>query len=176
MSDGIQTGAGARNRILELFEKHRAAPGEPYDEDHFLDFLLARPKRKGALYDSFRGLRRFNSFVDDVQYEFAVCLSLADREANYPLDEFVSRVLELQKSRRGSLKSLDNQAKAGAGWQLLVVADFILVAAAVWLKDSPWAWPAIVGLALVLNLWFVRFAWRAKAYLAKLRARIEAAP
>ncbi|HEY9181735.1 MAG TPA: hypothetical protein VIQ99_00965 [Gammaproteobacteria bacterium] len=36
-----------RAKVIELFEKHRAAPGAP-------------PR---AVYDSFRGLRRFNAFV-----------------------------------------------------------------------------------------------------------------
>ena len=106
-----------RDRVVELFEKHRATPGAPYEGDHFLDFLLAEPKGKRAVYNSFRGLRRFNAFLDEVQYEFAVCFSLEDRETSYPLEKFVARVLELQESHRGSLKSLDHQARAGAGWQ-----------------------------------------------------------
>lgn len=165
--------ARARDRIIELFEKHRATPGAPYDDDHFLDFLLANPKSRRAVYNSFRGLRRFNAFVDEVQFEFAVCLSMEDREANYPLSRFVSRVLELRKSRRGSLKSLDNQANAGAGWQVLAGANFILLIAAALLRDTSWAIAAIIGIAVFLNAWFFRFVWRAKAYLARLRSRIE---
>lgn len=167
--------AHARKKIVELFEKHRATPGAPYDDAHFLDFLLANPKSKGAVYNNFRGVWRFNAFVDDVQYEFAVCLSVKDRDANYPLAIFVSRVLELQKSRRGSLKSLDNQAKAGAGWQVLLLADFGLLIAAFLLRNSPFVIAAIIGIAVFLNSWFFRFAWRARTYLAALRTRIETA-
>lgn len=114
--------ANARKKIIELFEKHRATPGAPCDEAHFLDFLLAKPKSKRAVYNSFGGPRRFNAFVDDVQYEFAVCLSMKDRNENYPLAKFVSRVLELQKSRCGSLKSLDNQVKAESFFCILCIA------------------------------------------------------
>lgn len=167
--------ANARTKIIELFEKHRATPGAPYDEAHFLDFLLAKPKSRGAVYNSFGGLRRFNAFVDDVQYEFAVCLSMKDRDENYPLAKFVSRVLELQKSRRGSLKSLDNQVKAGAGWPVLLLADLGLLIAASLLRTSPIAIAAIIGIAVFLNSWFLRFAWRGRAYLAALRTRIETA-
>lgn len=88
-----------RNRILALFEKHRATPNAQYDDDHFLDFLLASPKQKRAVYNSFRGLRRFNAFLDEVQNEFAVCFSIEDRDANYPIDKFVNRIQELQKSQ-----------------------------------------------------------------------------
>jgi hypothetical protein len=113
--------ADARTRIMQLFEKHRAAPGAPYDEGHFLDFLLRDPKKERAVYNSFRGLRRFNAFLDEVQYELGVCFSLDDRDANYPLDRFVDRALELRRSRRGSLKSVNNQIDAGPGWRVLAV-------------------------------------------------------
>lgn len=164
-----------KNQIVALFEKHRAKPGAPYEDDHFLDFLLEKPKTKRAVYNSFRGLRRFNAFLDDVQYEFAVCLSLQDREANYSLSRFVARVEELQKSCRGSLKSLDNQIKAGPGWRVLVVADLVLLALAVFLKNNPIILTAIIALAGSLNVWFCCFAWREKSYLVRLRNRIEKA-
>jgi hypothetical protein len=167
--------AGIRETVLRLFEQHRATPGAPYAAEHFLDHLLANPARKRAVYDSFRGLRRFNAFLDAVQYEFAVCFSLKDREANYSLDAFVHRVMELQQSRRGSLMSLDRQAAAGAGSQVLVVANLVLLIAGVWLKDLAWALALLVGLAVALNGWFFWFTWRARAYLARLRIRIEAA-
>lgn len=165
----------ARIKIIELFEKHRATPGAPYDDAHFLDFLLANPRARGVLHNSFGGLRRFNAFVDEVQYEFAVCLSMKDRDANYSLDKFVSRILELQRTRRGSLKSLNNQEKAGAGWQVMMVADFALAIAAYAMRNTPWATAAIVGIAVFLNGWFWRSASRGKAYLAALRTRIETA-
>jgi hypothetical protein len=163
----------ARARILELFEKHRALPGAPFDQAHFLDFLLASPKRKDAVRNSFGGLRRFNAFVEEVQFEFGVCLSLRDCEANYSLDRFVERVLELQKTRRGSLMSLNNQIKAGVGWQVLVVANVFLLVMAAWLKGSVFALTAIGLIALVVNIWFFRLAWNSKRYLAKLKDRIE---
>jgi hypothetical protein len=165
----------AQDRIIQLFEKHRATPAAPYDESHFLDFLVAEPAHERAVYNSFRGLRRFNAFIDDVQLEFAVCFSTEDRDANYSLQRFVHRAIELQASRRGSLKSLNNQIKAGPGWHVLVIADLGLLVLATWAKGSVWAVAALCAFAALVNLWFCRFTWRAKAYLLRLRARIEAA-
>ncbi len=173
MLEGAEMNVNTRNRILELFEMHRATPSAQYNKDHFLDFLLASPKQKRAVYNSFRGLRRFNAFLDDVQYEFAICFSMEDRDANYPLDKFINRVQELQKNRRGSLKSLNNQFRAGAGWQVLVVADFFFLLVAVWLNNNLWAMSVVVTLATVINLWFILFARRATMYLVRLRDRIE---
>jgi hypothetical protein len=91
---------GHREKVVALFERHRATPGTPDEADHFLDILLAKPRRKRATYNSFRGLRRFNAFIDEVQLEFGICFSLKDREANYSLDRFVERVVTLERSRR----------------------------------------------------------------------------
>ena len=162
-----------RDKVVALFEKHRITPGAPYDENHFLDFILHEPKKKRAVYDSFRGLRRFNAFIDEVQYEFAICFSLKDREANYSVDKFVDRVKELETSRRSSLASLKNQMKAGSGWHVVVVTNFILLVIAMSLRNRTWAIGALIGAAAFLNGWFLKFSTRAKTYHARLLARIE---
>jgi hypothetical protein len=64
-----------RKKVTAWFEKHRATPGASYDESHFLDFLLAAPRVERAVYNSFKGLRRSNAFIDEVQYESAVFFS-----------------------------------------------------------------------------------------------------
>lgn len=158
--------------IVSLFEKHRASPGASFDESHFLDYLLPVPAGKRAVYNSFRGLRRLNAFIEDVQLEFAICLSLEDHEANYSLEDFVDRVEKLRNSRSGSLRSLQNQVKAGASWPVLVVADLFLVIAAAYFSGSVPVLVAIGLVALGVNAWFFRFAWRARAYLKRLKSRI----
>jgi len=164
-----------RAKVIELFEKHRAAPGAPFEEQHFMEFLLADPKKPRAVYDSFRGLRRFNAFIYDVQLEFAICLSQKDREANYSLDRFVERVIELQASRRGSLTSLKNQIRAGPGWRSLVVANFLLfvLTAGLW----RFGWPAVIVIlvAVAMNGAFMRFAQKETMYFQRLQARIDEA-
>ena len=162
-----------RQRILELFEKHRVLPGAVFREEHFLDFLLPNPTGKGAVHNSFRGLRRFNRFVNEVQYEFGVCFSLKDFESTYSIDKFIERITELQQSRRGSLQSLKNQERAGAGWGVVVVVDFLLLALAIGLHRTLWIAIPLVVIALTVTLAFFVFARNASAYLRRLRAKIE---
>lgn len=163
-----------RQRILELFEKHRASPGAEFREEHFLDFLLANPSGKGAVHNSFRGLRRFNRFINEVQYEFGVCFSLTDFESTYSVDRLVERITELQRSRRGSLQSLKNQGRAGAGWGVVVVVDFVILAfAAVGMHRNLWIAIPLVVIAIAVTLAFFVFARNASAYLRRLRTRIE---
>ena len=165
-----------RERILELFEKHRAVPGAPYDEARFIDYLLPDPHEARAVHNSFRGLRRYNAFIGDVQYEFAVCFSQKDFEGSYSLSKFVDRVAELEQSRRGSLASLKNQTRAGPGWHSLVIADLVLLLLAILLRGNTWLVVTMVGVATVANIWFVRFAWRSRQFLSRLGNRIQTAP
>ena len=161
-----------QDRILALFEKHRATPGAPYDESHFLDFLLAKPKGKGALYNSFRGLRRFNAFLDEVQYEFAICFSIKDREANYSIEKFVARVDALERSPRSSLASLKNQMHGHSGLNIVVFVNLFLLGPAIGARKYPWALGCALGIIALVNLAFFRFHHRERTYKARLLARI----
>src|SRR5690348_14955999 len=96
-----------RQLILDVFEKHRAAPGVPFEESHFLNDL--------------RGRRRLNRFFDEIQYEFAVCFSIKDRETAYSVDQLVERIVRLQASPDLSLRALRIQQRASTGWALVVV-------------------------------------------------------
>lgn len=119
------------NTVLELFEKHRKLPGEEFDPEYFFDFLVREPKGKGAFRNSFRGLRRFNAFWDDVQLRFGVCFSVKDRETDYSLERFCERIEELQHSKRSSKASLRNRAKYGFEWSIFVFLNTILIGLAV---------------------------------------------
>jgi hypothetical protein len=163
-----------RQRVLEAFEKHRAQPGAPFDELHFLDFLMPAPKTVGAIHNSFSGLRRFNRFIDDIQYEYAVCFSLADRETDHSLEKFVERINALQKSRQGSLKALKNQERAAAGWNVIVIAGLVLLCAACAFRRNSLVAVVLVALTIAVTVAFSMFAHRAAAYLRLLRSRIEA--
>lgn len=161
-----------KEKVLALFEKHRALPGAPYDAEHFLDFLLPGPVTDRAVYDSFRGLKRLNAFWDELQLELAVCFSVKDRDANYSLERFVARVEELQQSRRSSLASLNNQSKMPVEG-FVVVVNLILVIALVALRSSPWAAGAAGAAILAFNMWYYRFRRKDRLYWESLRARIE---
>ena len=116
-----------REPVLALFKRHRARPGSPFDEEHFLDFLLANSKQVGAVKNSFRGLRRFNAFIDATQLEFVVFFSIKDREANYSLNAFVKRVEFLTTSKRSSLTSLRNYARYPFGWHVVILFDVVAI-------------------------------------------------
>lgn len=166
--------ASVRQRVLGLFEKHRATPGAPFEEAHFLDFLLPNPGQKRAVYDSFKGLRRLNAFLDEVQDEFTVCLSIADRTDNLSLTRLVDRVQQLEQSPRGSLASLNNRVAAGPGWRVLIVANLLIGIMIMWFRQSPIGLGLVAVLALLVNGTFLRMHFRDRAYHARLKQKIEA--
>jgi hypothetical protein len=170
----IPDDAWTRKRVMALFEKHRATPGAPYDARRFTDFLLAEPKARRSVFDGFRISRRLNAFIDDVQYEFAICFSLQDRRANDSLQKLVERVIELGSSRGRWPRSWRNQLAAGTEWASTVLANLVLLIGALWLRNQEWALGALGCAALFVNAWFARFAWRATAYFKRLQSRIEA--
>lgn len=160
--------------ILALFERHRAVPHSPFEEAHFLDYLLASPKGKRAVYNSFSGLRRFNRFIDDVQMHFAICFSLRDREANYSLDAFIRRVRELKASHRSSLASLKNQDRAGFGWGAILVLNFLFGCfLGVLLNLSRTFAVALAFLQVLANLWIVLQFMRYRGYSRRLAIKIQ---
>lgn len=161
-----------RERIIAAFESHRKAPGAPYSEDHFLDFLLAHPDKKGALYDSFLGLWRLNAFIDQVQLDFSICFSLKDREANYSLDKFVARVLELRGSPRSSLASLKNHAQVGFGWPIILIANGLLVLAAFVLRHHEIAFAICISSLVLLSILAALFFVRHRRYMARLQKQL----
>ena len=165
-----------RDQLLKAFEAHRKIPGAPYEEANFLDYLLARPKKKRAVYDSFRGLRRFNAFIDQVQLDHAVCFSIKDREANYPLDKFVARVIELRNSPKSSLASFGNQAKAGFGWQAVAMGNLVIGIPTLSLAHHTGL--LLIGLALIasFNSFFIVLSLKRQRYMAKLHKRLLQAP
>lgn len=165
--------ASVRQRILELFEKHRATPGAPFEEAHFLDFLLPDPQQKRAVYNSFRGLRRLNALLDELQEEFTICLSIADRTDNLSLTKLVDRVQQLEKSPRGSLASLNNRVAAGPGWKVLFVADLLIAVLVMAVRHWPIGLGLVAGLALLVNGAFLRMHFRDRAYHARLKQKIE---
>lgn len=150
-------------------------PGAPFDESHFLDYLMTKPKYKRAVYNSFSGLRRYNAFIDELQLHFSICFSLRDFEANYPLDKLVQRIAELQASRRSCLASFRDQRRHGFGWGTIFIANLLAVALVV--ASAQVSQPLAVALIVILvfaNVAVALFFARWRAYSKRLMSQIQA--
>ena len=89
-----------RTRIIEIFERNRQVPGSYYDEINFLDYLITPPALKSNIKNSFKGVRRYYRFFEEVELTFGICFSLSDQDRYYTLDQFVKKTEErLYKTR-----------------------------------------------------------------------------
>jgi len=161
--------ASLRELVLEIFERHRATPGAPFDESHFIDYLLANPHRKRAVHNSFRGLRRYNAFIDELQLRLCICFSVQDFEANYSLSKFIERVTELKTSRRSSLASFRNQRRYGFGWGAVFLVNLLIAFLTAGATRISGAFAiALLISAIVANIGVVVFYLRWKNYRKQL--------
>lgn len=162
-----------RSRVLLHFEKYRAIPGASFEEERFLDYLLANPSGSRAAYNSFEGLRRLNRFIEAVQLEFSVCFSMADRDRNYALEQFIARIRELQASRQSSMASLRNRKRHRFGWPAVIFGN--LLAFPLWMAAFQWkpvaGW-ALLSVCIAGTAMMVRLYIADKHYLGALEARI----
>ncbi len=166
-----------RQEILRLFEQHRAMKEASFDESHFLDYLLPDPKSRRAIYNSFKGLRRYNAFLNAVQMHFGIYFSKADFDANYPLQKFVARVAELQASRRSSLSSYRTAQKHGFGWHAIVFPNILAISlASVGFRYSEAVGYGLAVCIVAANAAVVRFYMNWASYRRRLLAKIEGAP
>ncbi|MEM8888816.1 MAG: hypothetical protein AAGD28_12605 [Bacteroidota bacterium] len=91
-----------QEKVLEIFQEHRQNPNLPFEEEHFLDFLLAKKIKAGSIRNSFRGLSRYNRFMEAIQLEFGICLKVEDKQKTYTLNEFVLKVEEMLANPKSS--------------------------------------------------------------------------
>lgn len=165
--------ANIHEKVLQLFESHREAPGAPYDERHFLDFLLADGANRGV-YNSFKGLRRFNAFWDEVQYEYAIYFSIKDRDANYSLERFVQRIEELIEKPNSSLAALRKPMK-GYVEGIVVVGPLLFWLPALALLDHIAIASTLFACGAVLLIYFFLIYRRERIYLNRLHQKIKMA-
>lgn len=159
-------------KVIELFEKHRKEPGTEIEQSHFFDFLLKKPRKKGAFRDSFSGLRRFNAFWDEVQLEFGVCFSIKDRETDYSLEDFCKRIEQLKNSKRSSKSSLRNRAKFGFEWNIFILMNFILFGIALSFSSYKFVLAIVLVTMGYLNFKLVKHYLKEKKYVKELEVRI----
>lgn len=81
-----------RAAILRVFEKHREKPGEAFQEDNFLDHLMADGLAFEEVRNGFAGVRRLNAFYKELQDECGVFLDQDDTEVSWPVDRLAERI------------------------------------------------------------------------------------
>jgi len=111
-----------KSEIIELFEKYREAPGTPYEEKGFLNFLIIEPP-KGGVNNSFKALHRRNKFFDELEMKYGFCFAISDLEKQWSLNEFVDRIEKKVANNAAERKFVAKRvqaAKSGIGSTVLI--------------------------------------------------------
>ena len=119
-----------RRTTIDIFQKNRSKKSEYFNEDYFLTYLIATPQQNhkiGHIHNSFDGNRRHNSFLDDIQLEFAICFSFKDKDKNYSLEKFISRIEELTNNKRATNSALNYRLNQKYGWHRLVIINLVFL-------------------------------------------------
>src|ERR1700730_14224078 len=147
-----------RDRVRDIFAARRESPNAWFDEEHFLDFLLENPKNRGAVTNSFKGLRRRNAFLDEVQADFRICFSLAEFDWNWSFEGFTSMVCKKAKSRAANVNLIRKRIRETKGrfvsdsikFSAPAIAVAALLSGLCTTGHARWAVPACAGLLVII--------------------------
>ncbi len=162
-----------RDEVLESFEKNRKEPGTPFEEDHFIDYLIANPKYKGAIHNSFEGKRRFFKFWNQIQLDQGICFSFKDRDKNYSLAAFIERIKELQNNPKSSKAALRHQMKYSFEWNITIFMNAILLSAIALTLKWPFIALLVGTLTVYANYKHISFHISEKRYLNELWQKLN---
>lgn len=115
-----------KERILKCFEKNRQRPDWPFEESHFLDFLTFPPAKKKTASYSFKASGKYYRFMQCIELEFGICLSLADTDRNYSVDSLVKKVEDRLTKSRGNLIILKNRNAEKPKYLFEIFASILL--------------------------------------------------
>ncbi|TKB46733.1 hypothetical protein [Thalassotalea mangrovi] len=161
-----------KSEIVGIFTKYKHSKDIEFVEENFLDFLIANPSDKGAFRNSFKGLRKYNHFIDEVQLKFGICFSIKDRETNFSLENFTLRVIQLMNSKRSSLKSLRNQMKQPFELNVFLIINLIGISIIAVLWGNKVIATVVVFLLIAINLKLAHFYHKEYSYQKRLKSRI----
>lgn len=92
-----------KEKILEIFKEERQKPDLYFEESHFLDFLTFPAHQKDNIKNSFKGVKKYNQFMDRLELEFEICFTFPDRDKFYSVDKITKKVVERIGKRRGNI-------------------------------------------------------------------------
>jgi ABC-type transport system involved in Fe-S cluster assembly fused permease/ATPase subunit len=157
--------------ILKIFTSERKNPDAPYDESHFMDFLLNRSIPKNDIKNSFSGVKKYHIFMDKLELEFGICFSLADLDRTYSVDQLTKKVLQRIKKGKGNKMILKMRIAQKDTYNIEITLVVILVGLYFWLGIHwvPILCTILFGIAIY---WIVSSKINNQKHLKKMKERL----
>jgi len=163
-----------RDKVHEIFQEHRQDSNLPFKEEYFLDFLLAKEIKAGSIRNSFRGLARYNRFIEAIQLEFGICLKVEGKQKSYALDEFVERVEEMRANPKSSKAAMRYLLRRPFEWKLFLFLNAFLILAASFFYGIPFLFIIILMLLMLTNGILINIYLRDKRFAKNLAEKVLA--
>lgn len=163
-----------KEKVLGIFHQHRQNPSLPFEEEYFLDFLLAKKIKQGSIRNSFRGLAKYNRFMESLQMEYSICLKVEDKQKNYSLDELVEKVEERLAHPKSSQAAMRYLLRRPFEWKLFLFLNAFLITVASLSYRLPFLFMLILMLLILVNGILINIHFREKRFAKNLAEKVLA--
>lgn len=160
-----------KKQILEIFQRNRQSPDSNFDEVNFLDYLLNPPASKNKIKNSFKGVRRYYKFFDDIELTFGICFSISDQDRFYSVDEFVEKTKERINKAKGNRMIIKRRLEEKDHYYIEFLFTLILVIICVLFKVHVISMIALICYSIVI-WWIVNSKLRYRQHNKLLFKRI----
>ncbi|WP_258099124.1 hypothetical protein [Marinoscillum pacificum] len=140
-------------QTLEIFQRNRQTPNAEFNESRFLDFLLTPPTSKNNIKNSFKGVKRYYRFFEDVELTFGICFTLSDQDRFYSVDQFVKKTKERIGKGRGNKMIIQRRLDQKKNYSIHIILTFIFLVVISFLRFH-WT-SVIVGVGYSTAMWWI---------------------
>ncbi|WP_268125224.1 hypothetical protein [Roseivirga pacifica] len=140
-------------QIIEIFHRNRQTPNAYFDESRFLDYLLTPPTSRNNIQNSFKGVKRYHQFIDDVELTLGICFSTADLDRFYSVEQFAKKAKERRGKGRGNKMIIQRRLEEKNNYSVHIVLSIIFIAVIFFLKLH-WV-SVIVGIGYSIAMWWI---------------------
>lgn len=116
-----------KEKILEIFMQERQNPNAYFKESHFLDFLTFPPHRKDNIKNSFKGVRKYYRFMNNLELQFEICFTFSDLDRSYSVDQITKKVKERIGKRRGNIMIIKRRIEEKETYYIEIFLIILLV-------------------------------------------------
>ena len=142
-----------KTQIIEIFQRNRQTPNADYDESRFLDYLLTPPASKNNINNSFKGVKRFNQFIDDVELTYGICFSSADLDRFYSVEQFTKKTKERIGKGRGNKMIIRQRLEEKNNYSVHIILTIIFLAV-IFANKLHWI-TVVVGIGYSIAMWWI---------------------
>ncbi|MTI20966.1 hypothetical protein E1176_08025 [Fulvivirga sp. RKSG066] len=161
-----------KSEIIIVFQRNRQTPNTYYDESRFLDYLLNPPTTKNNIKNSFKGVRRYYRFFEDIELTFGICFSLSDQDRFHSIEQFVKKTNERIRKGRGNKQIIQRRLEEKEHYYVELLLTAVLAIIVFFLGIHIITILALIGYGIAI-WWIVSSKLRDKRHNKKLNEVIN---